>query len=121
MPDLDTGAGAALLDVAAAVLTASGHREHVRNEYGKTVVPGWRIDDGADEVRVEHVLPPDIVGDPDRMTSDERYLARLRSRDAYAQAFTAAGWRVRTKTVGGNNSILLAQRPERHDQQSPGA
>lgn len=103
---------AELLDAAARVLRDAGHGEHQRNEYGSTIVPGWRIDPyDDDEVRVEHVLPQDIVGDPDRMTSEERYFASLENRDAYAEAYTAAGWGVRTKTVLGNRSILFARRP----------
>lgn len=101
-----------VLAAAAWVLCDAGYPEAERNEYGSTTVPGWRLDQSdEDEVRVEHALPRDIVGAPDRMGPDDRYFARLENRDRYAEAFTAAGWAVRTKTVLGNRSILFATMP----------
>jgi hypothetical protein len=98
-----------LIDAAAAELWGAGHAPVEVNEYGSYVAPGYKCEsNGADLVRVEHKLPePDLL-DPDRMGTDEMYLARLAARDAYAATLRAAGWTVEERAVHGNRPILLA-------------
>jgi len=98
---------------AAGVLWGAGHLPVEVNEYGSYVTPGYKCESSndVDTVRVEHKMPEDGLTDPGRMTTDEKYLARLAGRDAYAATLRAAGWTVKERTVLGNRPILLATAP----------
>jgi hypothetical protein len=99
---------------AAAELWGAGHLPVEVNEYGSYITPGYKCESSndVDTVRVEHKLPPGDLTDPDRMTTDEEYLARLAGQQAYAATLRAAGWGVAERTVHGNRPILLATAPE---------
>jgi hypothetical protein len=91
-------------------LWGAGHAPVEVNEYGSCIGPGYKVESSndVDTVRIEHKLPePDLL-DPDRMSSDERYLARLAAQQAYAVTLRAAGWTVKERTVLGSRPILLA-------------
>jgi hypothetical protein len=99
---------------AAAELWGAGHKPVEVNEYGSVVTPGYKVESSndVDTVRIEHKLPESDLTDPDRMGTDEKYLARLAAQQAYAATLRAAGWSVTERTVLGNRPILLATAPD---------
>jgi hypothetical protein len=102
---------------AAAVLRDAGHLPVEVNEYGSYVTSGHKCESSndVDTVRVEYKMPKDDLTDPDRMTTDEKYLARLAGQQAYAATLREAGWTVKERTVLGHRPILLATAPESED------
>lgn len=98
---------------AAGELRAAEHKPVEDNEYGSYVSPGYKVESSNDEdtVRVEHKMPEDDLTDPNRMSRNEKYEARLAARDAYAATLRAAGWTVEERIVHGNRPILLATAP----------
>jgi hypothetical protein len=94
---------------AAAELRAAGHVPVEVNQYGSYTSPGYKCEASGDmdTVRIEYKLPEDDLTDPDRMSRNEKYEARLAARDAYAATLRASGWVVEERTVHGNRPILL--------------
>lgn len=99
-----------LIRDAAGELWGAGHQPVEVNEYGSCIGPGYKVESSndADTVRVEHKLPESDLTDPNRMTTDQKYEARLAAQQAYAATLRAAGWAVKERTVLGNRPILLA-------------
>ena len=113
MADLDERTRALILD-AAAELWGAAHEPAGYNEYGSVVTPGYKVEacSRPEAVRIEHKLPESDLSDPNRMGSDEKHLARLEMRDAYAKTLSDAGWTVESRTVRGNRPILFATAPK---------
>lgn len=105
---------------AATELRSAGHVPVEVNEYGSYTTPGFKCESSndIDTVRVEHKLPDPDLTDPDRMGTDEMYLARLAAQQAYAETLRAAGWAVRERTVLGYRPILLVTRPDENEDKS---
>lgn len=102
---------------AASELWGAGHVPVEVDEYGRYITPGYKCESSndADTVRVEHKLPEPDLADPDRMGTDEMYLARLAAQQAYAATLRAAGWGVTERTVMQNRPILLVTAPKEAD------
>jgi len=100
----------AITDQAAQILDAH-HRGETKNEYGRLIVAGFSVTDGAGgTVRVSHATPqPDLL-DPERPSDDEVTAARHRMVDAYAATLTAAGWSVNRRGPHSRHPYLLAAR-----------
>lgn len=112
----------AMLAEAARILRAGDLPSIGRNEAGRTVSPGFRLAHGrapfepigsrAAGVRIEHFIPDEDPFDPDRRSSDDRWLERYRSAAVYAYVLQQAGWIAELHITPHNNPIVLARPKE---------
>lgn len=96
---------------AAEILQAAGYSPAAYDEYGRCTTGGFRADrsNRPGVARIEHVVPTawTLVGDPERRSGDEVFVAKQAARDAYARALDEAGWPVEMRTTGSGTPILL--------------
>lgn len=91
------------------LLTEGDMPEYVRNEYGKTVKTGFRAEPNGDGVRITHKIPDEDLMNPDRRSSDDRWLEKYRSCAVYTYVLERAGWSVEMRITPGNEVIVLAR------------
>lgn len=99
-----------IVDDASRVLFAK-HRPATPDQYGKCLVAGYTVTEGADgKIRVSHWTPEPDLMDDDRPSDDELADARHRMVDAYAKTLEVEGWTVQRRGPQSRKPYLLASR-----------
>lgn len=112
----------AMLAEAAGILRAGDLPSIGRNEAGRVISPGFRLAHGrapfepigsdAEGVLIEHFIPDEDPFDPDRRSSDDRWLEKYRYAAVYTYALEQAGWLAELRVTPTNNVIVLARPKE---------